>query len=153
MFGLRPYRKTERKPALARPFGLFGDGADALFERMFGRLAPLFTPLWEEEEVDRLEVENREKEVLVRVEVPGFDPAEIAVEAGENMLIIRAEHKEEKEEKKEAPERYWGKMERMITLPAYVDPEKAEATCKNGLLEIVVPKKPEAVLRKIAVKM
>jgi HSP20 family protein len=152
MFGLRPYRTAERRlPVLDRPFSLMGDGFDSLLGRMFGRFTPLLNSLWEEEKAVGFEVEDKEKEVLVRLEVPGFDPAEIAVEAGENVLVIRAEHKE-KEESKEAPEHRWGRMERMITLPAGADAEKIEAVCKNGLLEIVIPKKPEAVMRKIAVK-
>lgn len=147
MFGLIPRRREERK--LAR---LEREGFDSLLERMFGRWAPLFEPVWEEEVLaGKFEVENREKEVMVRVEVPGFEPAEVSVEYGGDMLIIRAEHKE-KEEGKEAPERVWGRMERMVMMPPGIEPEKIEAICKNGLLEVVIPKKPEAVLRKIPVK-
>jgi HSP20 family protein len=147
MFGLIPRRREERR--LAR---LERDGFDSLLERMFGRMLPMFEPALEVE-MGKFEVENKEKEVVVRVEVPGFEPAEVSVEFGGDMLIIRAEHKEEKkEEEKKAPERFWGKMERMVMLPPGIEPEKIEAICKNGLLEVVIPKKPETVLRKIPVK-
>jgi HSP20 family protein len=137
MFGLIPRRKEERN--LAR---LEREGIGSLLDRMFGPWTPLFELAWEEE-LPKFEVENREKEVMVRVEVPGFEPAEVNVEYDGAMLIIRATHKEKEKE---------NRMERRVMLPTGIEPEKIEAMCKNGLLEVTIPKKPEPVLLKIPVK-
>ncbi len=157
MFGLAPYRRAERKLAreFERAFGLARPNLPALMEEMFGRWPLSLEPLWKEEvePFERFEVEEKEKEVFVRVGVPGFEPTEVVVEIGNGILYIRAEHKEkEVKEEKEMPEKGWMRMERSILLPPGIEIEKIEATCRNGLLEIVLPKKPEVVVRKVEVK-
>jgi HSP20 family protein len=150
MFSLIPHRKAERKLAreLARPFGYMRPELPELFERFFGRWPMMEWP-WEEA-VDRgLEVVEKEKEVLVRVEVPGLEPGELVVEVIGNVLTIRGEHKE-KEESNEPVERL--RMVRSILLPEGIVPEKVEAHCKNGMLEVLIPRKPEVVPRRIEVK-
>jgi HSP20 family protein len=160
MFGLIPHRRAERK--LARefePLSYFRPELPKLFERFF---AP-WTPFMEfpiEEWDTGLEVEDREKEILVKVAVPGFEPGEVLVDVSGNVLTIRAEHKEEKKEeikekkvkKEEAAETLYGRMLRSIMLPTGIEVEKVEALCKNGMLEVRLPKKPEATTRRIEVK-
>lgn len=150
MFGLIPVRRAERNPArvVERPFGMIRPELATLFERFFGE-APLLELPWEELD-DEMKMENKEKEVLLKIAVPGFDPAEIKVEITGNLLMIRAEHKEKEE--KEKKERVVASMVRSIVLPVGIEPEKVEAVCKNGLLEMVLPKKAEAVTRSIEVK-
>jgi HSP20 family molecular chaperone IbpA len=43
-------------------------------------------------------------------------------------------------------------VKRVVTLPAGIEPEKVEAVLRNGILEVRVPRKPEAVGRRIEVK-
>jgi HSP20 family protein len=152
MFSLIPYRKAEPKLAreFARPFGRMGSELAELFDRFFAPWPLLAETPWEEISAG-LEVVDREKEVLVRVEVPGFEPGELVVEVTGNVLTIRGEHKE-KEEKKEAAERPYYRLMRSLMLPVGIDVEKVEVTCKNGLLEVILPKKPEAMTRRIEVK-
>lgn len=152
MFSLIPHRRAERKLAreFGTPFGLMRPELPELFEHLFGRWPTMMEWPWEEE-IDRgLEVVEKEKEVLVRVAVPGFEPAELVVEVVGNVLTIRAEHKGKEE--KEPVERPISRMLRSILLPEGIDPEKVEALCKNGVLEVVIPRKPEAVPRRIEVK-
>jgi HSP20 family protein len=143
MFGLIP-RRAERKLAreIEKPFGLMRAELAELFDHFF--------PAWPWEEVGTgLEVVEKEKEILVRVAVPGLEPAELAVEVVGNVLTIRGEHKKEE---KEAPKRPYEMMVRSFILPVGIEVEKVEARCKNGVLEIYLPRKPEAMTRHIEVK-
>jgi HSP20 family protein len=157
MFSLIPHRRAERKLAreFARPFGLMRPELPELFEHFFGRWPMMEWP-WEEE-IDRgLEVVEKEKEILVRVAMPGFEPAELVVEIVGNVLTLRAEHREkevpEKKEEKMPEEPPLTRMLRSIMLPEGIDPEKVTALCKNGVLEVVIPRNPEVVPRRIEVK-
>jgi HSP20 family protein len=151
MFGLIPRRKAERKLAreLERPLGPMRPELAELFERFLSPCSPLTEWPWEEVDTG-LEVVDREKEILVRMEVPGVEPGELVVEVTGNVLTVRGEFKEKEE--KEVAERPYSRMMRSIVLPIRIDPEKVEAHCKNGVLEVCLPKKPEAVTRRIEVK-
>jgi HSP20 family protein len=74
---------------------------------------------------------------------------EIAVEHG--VLTVRGERKEEKEKDYHRVERFAGSFFRAVPLPAGVDAVKVTATSANGVVTITIPKKPEAVPRKIVV--
>jgi HSP20 family protein len=156
MFSLIPHRRAERKLGreFARPFGLMRPELPELLEHFFGRWPMMEWP-WEEE-IDRgLEVVEKEKEILVRVAVPGFEPAELVVEIVGNVLTVRAEHREKEvpEKKEEVPvERPLARTLRSILLPEGIEPEKVTALFKNGVLEVLIPRKPEVVPRRIEVK-
>ena len=96
-------------------------------------------------------MEDKESEVIVRAEMPGFEAAEIEVSLTGGLLTIRAEHKRppEGEKKEEVIER---RLERKVLLPAGTDPEKVEARYRAGILEVHLPKMPEAMTRRIDVK-
>jgi len=124
------------------------------FERFF---APFVTglPVMEAPEWPYgwgLTTEEKEKELVVRVEMPGFKPEELKVELTPEQLTVEAEHKEEAEKGKEETERVYAHVKRVVTLPAGVETEKAEATYRSGVLEVHVPRTPEAVGRRIEVK-
>jgi len=158
MFGLMPWRKTEKNggrelvPALDYPFENFREMND-LFNRFF-RAWPM--PLETEwaKETWALNVEETEKEFLVHAEAPGFEAKEIEVNVIGDRLTLRAEHKEEaKEEKEKNGYRYAGRrFERTFTLPANTDPAKIEAAYKNGVIEVHMPKTEVAKPRRIEVK-
>lgn len=152
MFGLMP-RKRERAevsaPRFGSPIQLFRDEFDDLFDRFLDkwplvdeleRIAPRWT----------LDVDETDKDVTIRAEMPGFDAADFDITVVGDLLNIRAEHTTEKEGEKKA-ERY-ATMSRSVTLPPATDTEKVEATYRNGILEVKMPLKPEAVGRKIPVK-
>jgi len=128
------------------------------FETLFNRLLPTW-PMMETTEWAYpwgVTTEEKDKEVLVRVELPGFEPQEIQAEVLEDRLTVEAEHKEEAAEKpKEGEpnaERAYAHVKRIISLPPGVETDKAEAMYRNGILEVHVPRKPEAMGRRLEVK-
>jgi HSP20 family protein len=154
MFGLMPRKREKAAPPVPRvgtPIDLFREEFDDLFDRFMGRW-PLvdgwdrLTPMW------GLDLEETDKEVVVRAEMPGFDATDFDIRVVGDLLTIRAEHKtEEGKEGEKKPERY-AEASRSITLPPETDTEKVEAIYRNGILEVKMPRKPEAVGRKIPVK-
>jgi HSP20 family protein len=153
MFGLIPRKKRAEKALTLRPSAslrLMEEFAPVL-KRFFGGWPGLFAPMWEEPEVWGLELEDKGPEMVIRAEVPGFEAAEIEVLVTGEMLTIRAVHKgpPEGEKKEEVIER---RLERTIMLPAGTEPEKMEARYRAGVLEVHLPKTPEAVARRIEVK-
>jgi HSP20 family protein len=129
------------------PFDLLRREFASLFDRAFPAW-PL-GPTWEPEPWG-LGMEEREDEVVVRAEVPGFEPNELEVSLRDNELTVRAEHTEPA--KGVAGERRHARLERTMTLPPGVDREKVEARYRNGVLEVHVPRRPEAKARRIEVK-
>jgi HSP20 family protein len=146
MFTLMPVRR-ERPIVGPRfrpgyyPFDLLGREFASLFEPFF--------PV-REFEPRGFEMEEKEGEVIVRAEVPGFEPKEIEVILLGNVLTIRAEHKPPVKGEKVGPAE--AKLERSITLPMGVNPEKIEALYRYGVLEVHVPLVPEANPHHIVVK-
>jgi HSP20 family protein len=121
------------------------------FASVFNRAFPVFPfeVTWEPEPWG-FGVEELENEIVVRAELPGFEMKELEVELHGNELTIKAKHTEPVEEK--AIEPSYAKLERSVVLPVGIVPEKVEASYRNGVLEIHVPRTPEAKPRHIEVK-
>ena len=86
-----------------------------------------------------------------------MDEKNIELKVSDGMLSITGEKSEEKEEKKKdyyLSERSYGSFERSFRIPEGVDADKIEASFKNGVLTVTLPKKAEAQKpeKKIAVK-
>ena len=126
----------------------------ALYDRFFRGWPMLLEPEPEVERFWKLEVKDAEKEMIVRAEIPGFEPAEVEVELRNNLLVIKAEKKPEVKEKEEEKDFVYEarRYERFVELPVEVEPAKAEAAYRNGVLEIRLPKKEEAKALHIPVK-
>jgi HSP20 family protein len=155
MFGLMPRRRERRAeralaPREATPFDLLRHEFASLFDRALAGWPVSFEAPWEMTEPWGLEMEEGEKEVVVRAEMPGFEPSEIEVTLRDNLLTIRAEHREPGEEG--AAERGTARLERKVLLPTGIVPENIEARCRNGVLEVHVPRAPEILPRRIEVK-
>lgn len=92
--------------------------------------------------VPAVEVIERDKELVIRAELPGLDKKDIKVDVTDDALTIEGTRKEEKEEKEGGfyrSERCYGSFFRRIALPEGADGDKARAIFKNGILEVVVP--------------
>src|SRR5205823_12857255 len=101
------------------------------------------------------ELQESDRDILVRAEAPGFEPKDFDIQVHGNVLTIRAEHRQESEEKQgegRTWEQHYGRMHRSIMLPATVDPEKVEAHYRNGILELRLPRTEEAQRKRIEVK-
>lgn len=92
-------------------------------------------------------IEN-EKNYKIRAELPGMDPDEVEVSVTNGFLTVKGEKEEEKEEEGEnylRRESSYGAFQKTLALPEAADMERAEATYRNGILTIEVPKKAEAL--------
>ena len=162
--------KTERKdvvetvPETRRDLTPFED-MDRLFNRLFQRgwLRP-FEELWSEGSpfaetpemrLPRIDVIDREQEILVRAELPGVERKDINIELTGQMLTIEGEHRHEKKEEKGEfyrAEIREGSFSRRIRLPDEVDEKGVKAEFTNGVLEVHMPKTHKVERHKIEVK-
>lgn len=91
----------------------------------------------------RVDVVDREEDVLVRAEIPGVDKKDLEISVTDNALTIKgATKREQKEEKGEyyRHEISEASFARTVALPADVDGTRAKASSKDGMVEIVIPK-------------
>lgn len=105
----------------------------------------------------RVDVTENDKEIRISAELPGMDEKGIDISVTKKALTIKGEKKEEKEDKGEGYykcERSYGSFHRTIPLYTEINTDKVEASFKKGVLNIVLPKSPEAMkeTKKIAVK-
>ncbi len=127
---------------------------DRLWNEFFGREA--LPEIFETEWVPAVDISETKDAVVVRADVPGIDPKDLEITLTGNLLSIRGEKRQDKEEKGEnfyRVERSYGGFVRSVQIPTEVDPEKIEATYKNGVLKITLPKKAEAKGKQIPVKV
>ena len=91
----------------------------------------------------RLDVIDRDKELVVRAELPGVQKDDVKVEVTGDRLMIEAERKFEEEEEKEDFYRHelgYGSLMRTVALPEEVDADNVHAELKEGILFITLPK-------------
>lgn len=101
--------------------------------------------------VPRMDIYERDNDVVAKVELPGVDPKDINVEVKDNVLRVEAKTEEKKEEKKKGyfkKEIRSGYFHRAVALPVDVEENKAQATYEDGILEVVIPKKVEKKSKK-----
>jgi HSP20 family protein len=89
-----------------------------------------------------VDVIERDDKYLLRADVPGFKPDQVKIEVEDDVLTVSAEHEESEENNDHylRRERRCGSASRSITLPKGVTPDQVEATCKDGIVEVSVPK-------------
>lgn len=143
---LAPYRRG------VHLFDSFRNEMEDMFEKFFGEEGTNGQSLkaW----APRVDVEETEKEILVKADLPGVDPKDVDVQVVDNILTVRGGKEEKKEEKKKnyhRTERYVGQFFRSIALPAGADTDKVSATSVNGTVTITIPKRPDAQPKKITV--
>jgi HSP20 family protein len=95
-----------------------------------------------------------EKELIVELDVPGYDEKELALEVSDHTLTVKGERLEEKDETDKTfylHERLEKHFERSFTLPVDADIDKMEATFDTGVLKVHVPKVEAAKPRKIEI--
>jgi HSP20 family protein len=97
--------------------------------------------------VPDLDITETDKEFRVTAELPGMDEKDLEVTYLEGGLTIKGEKREEHEEQRGdfyRSERQFGAFERTIPLPLDINPDKAKASFKKGVLSITLPKSEEA---------
>ena len=96
-----------------------------------------------------------EKELVVELELPGFDEKELVLEVSDHNLTVKGERMKEKEEKEKTfflHERLEKHFERQFKLPPEVDTEHVQAKFHAGVLEVHIPKVEPVQARKIPIK-
>jgi len=91
----------------------------------------------------RVDILDRDKELIVRAELPGVEKDDVEVTISGDRLMIEAERKFEEEETKETFYRHelgYGELMRTIALPVGIDAEHIKAELKDGILSVVLPK-------------
>jgi HSP20 family protein len=99
-------------------------------------------------------VEEKDRYVL-RADVPGVKPEDIAVNMENGVLSVSGERFDESTEEAQGMrrvERVSGKFYRRFNLPDTADAEEISARSANGILEVVIPKQPEVKARRITVE-
>jgi HSP20 family protein len=92
-----------------------------------------------------VEVVDNDKHVRISAELPGLEDKDVEVLMGDGVLTIRGEKKSEIEDKERAfSERYYGRFERRIPLAWEVEENKIDASFKNGVLTVTLPKAAES---------
>ena len=91
---------------------------------------------------------------VVRAELPGVDPKDIDINVTADTLSIKGKREIDTNggSSYHRRERDAGTFNRAFTLPEKIDHNKVTAKTKNGILEIVLPRAPEAQTRKIEIK-
>ena len=102
-----------------------------------------------------LDMYQTKDEVVVKMAVPGLKPEEIEVRVVGNELSIKGETKAEEDAKQRnyiRRERRYGRFARSLTLPDYVQADKATAEFERGVLTLKMPKMEGAKVRTVPVK-
>jgi HSP20 family protein len=102
-----------------------------------------------------LDISEREDAYLVTVELPGVTARDVEIMFEDGLLTIQGERHpagDPAAEKVHRAERRYGAFRRLITLPRHVRADAIEATAHDGILQILVPKAPEAHAKRIQVR-
>jgi HSP20 family protein len=126
------------------PFSLLSE-MDRLFERG-ATAAPTWAP--------RLDAFDREKELVIRVELPGVKPEDVDITVEDRTLTISGKRQfEETVEQGNYHRReiFTGEFKRTLVLPEGLNAEEITAKAENGLLSVILPRRPEVLPRKVKV--
>lgn len=141
---------------IIRPFSLipvFGN-----LEKEFSRL---LNPGFETSMVEasdwqpEVDIIEEDKQLVVKVDVPGVAPKDVDVSFDRNTLVIKGEKETEHEEKKDnfiRYERSKGSFYRRIMLPDVIDESKITAKGKEGVLTVIIPKSDKGITKRIEVR-
>jgi HSP20 family protein len=164
MRDLIPWGRTAQTPTRYReeadPFMTLHREMNRLFDDVFrGFEAGPFgglsrTAAWPGPSWPSVEVNETDKDVRVSAELPGLEEKDVEVLLGDGVLTVRGEKRSEVEDKGRAfSERVYGRFERRIPLAWDVEEDKIQASFKNGVLAVTLPKsaQAEAKMRRIAI--
>lgn len=136
------------------PFAALQQQMNKLFQD-FGQWGRAVQPSASGTWLPAIDVTETPETFVVETEVPGIDPKDVEISVIGDTLTVKGE-KESTKETKDAVrhhiERAYGAFSRSVTLPAAVDPERLNATSKDGVLTITLGKREEVKPRKISVK-
>jgi len=105
-----------------------------------------------------VEMEEKDKELVLKAEIPGLDVKDLSVEVSEDRVMISGEHKEEKttEDKDKNyfhSEFHYGKFQRVIPLPVAIKTDEIKSDFEKGVLTLTLPKVEDAPKKSVKVKL
>jgi len=101
-----------------------------------------------------VDVFQTKESVVIKAPIAGVDPKQLEVAIAEDVVTIRGERVDDSVVEREnyyVQECYWGAFSRSIIMPVSVNADKAEASLKNGVLTIAIPKVIQDKVKKIKV--
>jgi HSP20 family protein len=101
-----------------------------------------------------VDIKETDDAYMVKGELPGVDKSDMDVSINDNTLTIRGEKKVEKEDEKHDMHRnecFYGSFERSFSLPKQVDVNNVQASYKDGVLKLTIPKTEEEKPKQIKV--
>lgn len=102
-----------------------------------------------------IDVYQTENDIVIKSTIAGVKPEDLDVSINNDMITIRGERKNEEQVQEENyyyQECYWGSFSRSVILPVDVIAEKIEASMKNGILTVRLPKADANKTKKIQVR-
>jgi len=120
-------------------------------DRALGELADGANVSW----IPRVDIREEDERFVVTADLPGVEGKDIEITADKGVLTIKGERGSEKKSSKdgfERVERASGSFVRRFTLPETADAEAIKATQVNGVLEVAIPKRPQAQPRRIEIQ-
>jgi HSP20 family protein len=104
----------------------------------------------------RIDLQDSEGELRLHADLPGVQPSDLDVRVEGDVLTIRGERKSESERNEQnfhVMERSHGRFQRSIQLPFAPDPDQVQASVREGVLELRIPKRaPQERSRRIEVR-
>jgi HSP20 family protein len=143
-----PWQELE---AFGNRIGRFMDYPDLFGSRAF--VAPVLsgTTDW----MPAVEFVEADAEFVLTAEIPGMSKEDVTISVEDNVLTLKGEKKFEHEEERDRMyirEREYGSFARYFRLPRNVDAENIKAEYRDGVVEVHIPKSPEAKGRHIEIK-
>jgi HSP20 family protein len=103
----------------------------------------------------RVDVSEKDGSYVVKAEIPGVKKEDIDVRIDGDLVTISAEIKDERDEKSDGrlvrAERRYGYASRSFSLGQQVDQAKVEATYKDGVLQLSLPKLPGSTVKRVTI--
>ncbi len=143
MFPVQKNPEGNRTGRELRPLDLFRRQWDRMWDNW---LAPMGLDFGQTRTWD-FDVMEKPQEIVVRAEVPGFEEKDLDVRLDNDVLTINAQ----REEKEGGAERFHS-FSRSVTLPHGINAEKAQATYRNGVLELHFPRPEKAPGNRIPIQ-
>jgi len=103
-----------------------------------------------------IDLYDKKTDIVVKIELPGVRREDIDLTITKDTLMLKGEIKKDDDVQEEdyyISERMFGSFSRTVALPFEVESEKAQATMNNGLLEIVIPKREQALPKEIKIEV
>jgi HSP20 family protein len=140
-----------------REFGSLQEKINRMFDDTLRGALP-----GEREELERgmwapaVDIHETNDSYVVKADLPGVNKEDIHLDLKDNTLVLRGEKRFEEKASRDSyirVERAYGTFVRSFTLPRNVDAEKIQAKYKDGVLELVLPKREEAKPKQISINV